>query len=309
MDLAAPDYVRSIVSRIGPAEDAALPAAIAAASRQIRTWCNRELTFRAGIEELIAPELSARIMVREYPIVRLESVRSGLTTALTIGNDDPAARGARVELPTADPGTLVGDRVTLYVRRAGRIQPATVEFATLAEPTVRALGAAIVALGGGWRAEVAADLGDAGVDEILAGQGGIDASAADAELQVYADTLATRVDRAAGVITILPGAGGDPFDSMRFGPLFGLQEDDDAIGEAGPGLRVTYDGGYQVVPEDLQLACAELTKATIERMRTSSVLQSERTDTWSWTARQFGELVGGMPESVLQVIAKYGSRG
>ncbi len=68
---------------------------------------------------------------------------------------------------------------------------------------------------------------------------------------------------------------------------------------------MTYDAGYQVIPADVQTAVAELVKATFERMDVSSVLQSERTDVWAWTAREFGEIIGGMPESVRQVVSYY----
>lgn len=303
MDLATVDYVRSLVTELSPAEIAALPGMIRAASGLIERWCKRPLGLRTGIDELY-PAGDDPIL-RSYPVARVRSVSGRPTVALSITNVDPAVTTASAEVPSDDPEGLVGSTLVLRVTRLGVETEATIAFTSLPLQTVAALAAAVTGMGGGWTARAYADTSPWGPDEILAGQGEQAAMGIDARFLIYSTACRWRIDRESGLMTILDDGTGPGFDARRFGPTAGVWEDTPDIGVEDQGLRVRYDAGYDPIPDLIQLATAELVKATFERMATSSVLQSERTASWSWTARQFGEIIGGMPDSVRQVIASY----
>ena len=71
-------------------------------------------------------------------------------------------------------------------------------------------------------------------------------------------------------------------------------------------MKVTYDAGFTIIPAPVQLACAELTKAIIERFRQDHQLESENISGAGSQAYKIAvPLIGFLPRPVLQGISLY----
>ena len=118
----------------------------------------------------------------------------------------------------------------------------------------------------------------------------------------WVDDIEVERDDAAGILRLVEPD--DVFRSARWGPGGPSDWEDDVIKGQADGVRVVYDAGFDVIPADLQDAAIEGVKASLERKSTSGVIQTERTDTWTITQREF---INSMPDSVVQVLALYRS--
>lgn len=307
MDLTTPDYVLAVVTTLSAAQKTALPQQVAACSALLNRWCNRPLGLQTGLDEAHCPLRGEDALLRSYPVASIDQVAIRPRGIMSVRRTMPASF-ATAEVPSDAPSGHTGSSLVLRAKSLGTWSESTIEFATLRTPTVGALAAAVNALPGWW---AGVDGGvvdpDFGTDDIIAGLGPVPApwtGTATGQLRAYTEQARYRIDRAAGTLALLDEEEFDPFTSFRFGPAGAVFEDgDQEIG--GRPVRVRYAAGYDPIPLDVQSACAELVKATFERFGVSSVLQSERTGSWSWTAREFGEVVGGMPDAVRQVISSY----
>ncbi|WP_435005164.1 hypothetical protein P12x_003058 [Tundrisphaera lichenicola] len=308
-DLITSEYAQGYLA-LSTAQLAALPGAIAAASRQVRNYCGRYLSRRPSadsalgpIDEVIAPENRGPILLREYPINEILRVSGSPTVALSIRNDGPAVQraGAMLVRSGSEEAGFATTGLRLDRVASGVKVTDLITFADLAGPTLAALAQAVNALGNGWSATVEDDFGLWGVDELGGGQGMLPARATDARFEVWAEDLGfRRIDDRAGILAVEPSDQADPFNSQRWGSMASLEQGDDQIRRSP--IRVVYDAGYEPIPDDLRQAVAEVAKAILERFGSSSTVLMERIDTWAITYR---DAFDGLPRSARETLAFY----
>src|SRR5262249_39608874 len=133
-------------------QDTLLGVLITAASEAIEKYCRRPFYSRT-LDELYNGEGQVRLMLREYPVQSVKSVRFSPQTVLQVQNTDRSTnQQARVQV------TSTG--LTLTRVASGVTSSSTVNFAGNA--TIDTLVTAIVALGNGWTAIRSGDATDYG---------------------------------------------------------------------------------------------------------------------------------------------------
>jgi|GEM_PF-2929719 len=124
---------------------------VAAATSTINTYCGRVLTL-AQHDELYEPENTRTVRLKEYPVVDVIRLATGLTTVITIRCVDTSASRAWTRLTFTGQGDdLIVSGVSLSATTGGVTITTPLLFSSYR--TVGALAAAINALGG-WAATV-----------------------------------------------------------------------------------------------------------------------------------------------------------
>ncbi len=307
--MAAPDlisgaYLATVwdTAPLSPAQLASLPAIVTAASRAVRTHCNRYFTRRPAIDELYTPARRAAIVLREYPVNAVSRVAGNPTAALTVGNADLLAnQRATAALATAGSADLGLAVVGLTLTRwaSGVASALSVPFAT--SPTLGAVAAAVGALGAGWGASAVSGFGAWASADLRAAQGAAPALGADAaSFVVHADDLAFAVDERAGILRLDPGSSADPWRSARWGPSLGGAGDDGRDGRRE--VRVVYDAGFDAIPEDIQYWTAMAAKSFVDRMGIDSALKGETVGAYTWAGR---DAMPALPADVVAGLAPW----
>jgi hypothetical protein len=127
--------------------DALLQTLITAASDAIQKYCRRDFVS-TSYDELYSGQGDRRLMLRQYPLISVESVRYRPVTVLKITNTIAANVQARVSV------TSTGLKL-VRVNAGVKTTDTSVTFA--GNPTLAACGVAINALGNGWSAQVVGD--------------------------------------------------------------------------------------------------------------------------------------------------------
>jgi hypothetical protein len=250
-DLTDLDRVRQSLPGSKNTDEPLLAALITAASRAVMRYCRRDFTQQA-YDELYNGTGDRRIVLRQYPLLSVDSVRYRPVTALKIQNTLANTPQARVSV-TALGLTLV--RVTAGVKTTDT----SVTFA--GNPTVVAVQNAVNALGNGWTAQgtgydqwPSADLycpnGVSGGNGPQAStQGALTAAGQNAELKLHTYELAGyQLDPRRGwLLRAIPYT--DPE----------LLHPEDLIWPPGiNNFRVQYTAGYATTPEDVAEATTQL---------------------------------------------------
>jgi hypothetical protein len=228
-------------------DDRTIAAVVAAASDAIRKWCRRDFTLRR-YDELYDGVPSDRLLLRQYPVHAVESVRHSPQVVLEVTNTGSANQQARaavtrdgVELVRVASGTMTRDTSVTFAANA----------------TMQAVATAITALANGWSATaVGSSTGDYGLwpsaDLYVApslGDGLYSQGPFDCRGRYAGFTL--HVGEAAGFLYSPSGW------LYRAEPW-----------EGGTGYwRVTYTAGYAEPPEAVVEACAEWASALFEQTR------------------------------------------
>lgn len=323
VDLISAAYATSALAAGGvtlsTAQSAILPTLITAASREIIRHCGRQFG-PVTYDEIVTPEGGrqdrgepASVQLSYFPVQAVARVMTGRATVLTVSNVDAAtnqmASVAFTVSGDVEYNDLAYTGLSLSRTASGVITATSLAFDGYA--TVGALAAAINGLGSGWRASVASNSTPSPALFASADLVGVrepkNAFTPGAALDVFTQAASSYdIDRATGILRCYGldgigwGAGG------AWGPPFGAPWD--GLGDWGGGAvgctqyRVTYTAGFLTIPESLQQVCAELVKATLERLNTDSTLASETTGNYSWTARA---VVDTLPEWALQVLSYY----
>ena len=228
-------------------------------SDAIEKYCGRRFVSHA-YDELYNGNGDRRLLLRQYPIQSVQSVRYRPVTVLkVINNNTVLNQQARVQV-TSTGLQLLADR-----------RPASPTTETLltwaAYPTLNALANAVTALGNGWAAQIVGDAGPTGdyglwpsADLYVAGsygdplegagvqtsQGNLTARGQNAELKMHTYELAGyQWDARGWLLRAIPYT--DPE----------LLHPEDLIWPVGVNnFRVQYTAGYSTIPEAVQEACA-----------------------------------------------------
>jgi hypothetical protein len=239
-------------------QDNTIDAMIAAASAAIRKYCKRDFSLGA-CDEVYNGNGDRRLLLRQYPIQSVESVRYRPVTVLKVTNTLAANVQARV--------AVWSNGIQLVSINAGvktTVPSTTLSFASY--PTLTSMANAITAQANGWSAQVVGDSTNYG-------------SWASADLYwtpMFGDGLSNQ-----GSMSTVVGSGSGSFAELKMHTyeLQGFQFDSRgwllrAIPYTDPELlhpedlifpyginnfRIQYTAGYATIPEDVQEACAEWT--------------------------------------------------
>jgi hypothetical protein len=231
-------------------DERTIDALIGACSDAIQKYCRREFAVRS-YDELYDGNGDRRLMLRQYPLISVESVRYRPVTVLkVINNDRTTNQQARV--------TVTQTGLTL-LRVASGVRVVDTSITWAAYPTLQAVATAIVALGNGWSAQAIGDsAGDYGTwpsaDLFIppsygsgtTSQGALTARGENAELKLHTYELAGyQWDVRGWLLRAIPYT--DPE----------LLHPEDLIWPVGVNnFRIQYTAGYPVIPEAVQEACA-----------------------------------------------------
>jgi hypothetical protein len=227
---------QNIQSITDASQDTLLGTLITAVSRAIEKYCRRD--FVATVyDEVYNGNGDRRLLLRQYPILSVQSVRYRPVTVIKIINNLANTPQARV--------SVTGTGLSLVTVTNGVATTQTVAFAGNA--TLAALVTAINALGNGWSAQ------GQGYDtwpsaDLRTPQGALTAAGQFAELKMHTYELAGyQIDETRGwLLRAIPYT--DPE----------LLHPEDLIWPVGiNNFRIQYTAGYSTVPEGVQEACAE----------------------------------------------------
>ena len=153
-DLATLARVKQAIQSItDTSQDALLTVLITSVSDIIAKYCRRDFISKS-YDELYNGNGDRRLMLREYPIQSVQSVRYRPVTVLKVINNDTATnQQARVQVTSAG--------LTLTRVASGILGADNITFA--ANVTLTALSNAINALGNGWSAQVVGATDDYGL--------------------------------------------------------------------------------------------------------------------------------------------------
>lgn len=238
MDLIDLDRARQNIPSAINSDEPFIATLISAASKAVQKFCRRDFTG-TSYDEIYSGRGEQRLILRQYPILSVESVRYNLVTVLEISNTSASNQQARVSI------TSTG----LSLKR---VASATTTIDTLtfaANTTLTALATAINALGGGWSATVSVAFASYPSADLKGLQGALNAMNVVAGLKLHADELsAYEIDAARGWLLRADNSG-TWTDDDPCGLVWTLGEHN---------FRIQYTAGYSTIPDDIQEAVAEL---------------------------------------------------
>jgi hypothetical protein len=288
-------------------QDSLLGTLITACSDAIEKYCKRRFVT-ASFDELYDGNGDRRLLLRQYPVQHVKSVRYRPVTVLkVINNNTSQNQQARVWV------TSTGLQCW---RMASGVATTETLLTWASYPTLSGLAAAVTALGNGWSGQAVGDSNDYGswpsadlyvpspYGDTLEGtgtlesQGALTARGQNAELKLHTYELAGyQWDARGWLLRAIPYT--DPE----------LLHPEDLIWPVGiNNFRIQYTAGYTTVPEAVQDACAMLVAIRYyETSRDPSLMHSVPA---SGTAQGWGDLYpprggGVMPRKVAALLAPY----
>jgi hypothetical protein len=291
--------------RLTDAQIDAIPFLIAEASTLVRKEMGQRDFNRQTYSEEYTAQLNGFVALKQMPVNKVTRIQGYLQTALVITASSSVFSSAFVEwITTGDwgSGTLAYTGITLVSFQDG-VQTQT-PFLFASFPTIQQLATAVGSTPG-WAAFTSGNLGNFGTATDLAmastgtAQGAMDGDGC--ELLVYSEDLATtKLDNAIGFLWT-----GRRRISSAFGGRWGedggdlADMDSPSIGR----VRVTYDAGFDVVPEPVQRACIELVKISLNQLKMNEVLATEKAGDVSYSVTP--DMWAAIPPYILQRLSKY----
>jgi hypothetical protein len=220
---------------------------ISACSAAIIRFCRRDFTSTV-YDELYSGNSDRRLILRQYPIQSVQSVRYRPVTVLKVQNTDTATnQQARL--------SIISTGLSL-VRVASGVKTTDTSVTFAANVTLGAVATAVNALGAGWSAQVVGDANDyakwPSADLYVTNstgeqQGALTCRGAFAELKMHTNELAgfSFAARSGWLLRAIPYS--DPE----------LLRPEDLIWSPGiNNFRVQYTAGWSTIPLDVQQACS-----------------------------------------------------
>lgn len=236
-------------------QDTNLQTLITAASRQIARYCRREFV-QTDFDELYNGAGDRRLMLRNYPLLSVSSVRYRPVTVLKVINNN-ASLNQQARVTVSATGLTV-------LRVASGVKTTDTSITFVGNVTLQAVANAVNALGNGWSAQVVADYANWPSADLYC-PNGITSTRSDAPLPSAQGAL-TVWGQFAELKMHTYELAGYQLDQRRGWLLRAIPYTDpellhpeDLIWPTGVNnFRVQYTAGYATVPEDVQEACAEL---------------------------------------------------
>jgi hypothetical protein len=257
-------------------DERTIDALIGACSDAIVKWCRRDF-FPRSYDELYNGTGDRRLLLRQYPILSVESVRYRPVTVLKVINNDPVTNQQARVVVTKDALELV--------RVASGIRVLDTSITWAGYPTIAAVASAVTALGNGWSGQIVGDAGAQGgqgdyglwpsSDLYVPGsygvaqtsQGAMTCRGVFAELKMHTYELqGYQWDARGWLLRAIPYT--DPE----------LLHPEDLIWPVGVNnFRVQYSAGYATVPEAVQEACAVWVARRWQLTKRDPTLKSQTT--------------------------------
>jgi hypothetical protein len=299
-DLITLDRAKVVIASITDAsQDGLLTALITAVSDAIQKYCKRDFVS-ASYDEPYSGNGQRQLLLRQYPLISVQSVRYRPVTVIKITNTIAANVQARV--------TVTSTGLTLVRVNSGvKTTDTSVTFA--GNPTIAAMAAAVNALGNGWSATYVGDATNYGgwpsadlywppafptFNAGTAGQGALQCVAGSfAELKMHTYEMAGyQWDSRGWLLRAIPYT--DPE----------LLHPEDLVWPVGiNNLRVQYTAGYSTVPEAVQEACAEWVSGMYYQAQRDPLLTSQLTS--GGAASSWKGVPGVPPDTVATLLASY----
>lgn len=291
---------RNLQSITDNSQDALLTVLIGACSDAIQKYCRREFTLRVW-DELYNGNGDRRLLLRQYPLQSVESVRYRPVTVIEVQNTDQATnQRAYVQI------TSTGLKL-VRVASGVTINDTSITWAN--NLTLQAVVNAVNALGGGWMAQVVGQAdGDYGkwpaadlyvppsYGDGTQSQGGLTCRGNNAELKLHTYELqGYQWDARGWLLRAIPYT--DPE----------LLHPEDLIWPIGiNNFRVQYTAGYSTIPEAVQEACALwVAERYYETTRDPSVIHQVGTTGTGWADLYPPKGQGVVPAKVRALLAPY----
>jgi len=285
---------------------------ITAISDFIEKWCKRRFVTWS-YDELYNGNGDRRMILRQYPIQSVKSVRYRPVTVLFVQNTNMTLiQQARV--------SVLNNGLALFTMASGVATTTTAGLTYAACPTLQSLATAINAIGSGWTAQVVgASAGDYGLwpssdlyvpgsfgdalegTGILQSQGAQNARGVNAELKMHTYELSGyQWDARGWLLRAIPYTDPELLHPEDLIFLVGINN-----------FRVQYTAGYSTVPEAVQEACAEWVAQLIYEIQRDPALQSQAIlggTTQAWNTAGFSGSGANMPPTVEALLAPYRRR-
>ncbi len=275
-----------------------LPTAVMTAQEAVRTWCNRHFNRRTITREF-CPSYDGRVRLDERPVMSCR-VRGSYTQAMTITASSTACQIAYAGFSSTgnrDDYTYLVTGLNLVSTASGVTTTTNLLFATYI--TLSSLVTAINALGSPWHASLDSQLSAWPTTELYGGDTQQGAIQDGVILYVYdADTSDYRLDWETGMVWCGQSTRSS-LDSPRWGPGYQQFSHTQPISSK---VLVTYDAGYDTIPQPIQQATAELVKLSIQRFTLDETLRSETAEDYSWTR---DNMIGLMTDAIRQSLSGY----
>lgn len=259
-DLVTNTYVKLVGGISVSTYDSKLDALITAASRMVERYCDRQF-ISVTYTEVHSGRSGGFISLDAYPVTGTPRVRVA-TPVMEIRNTDTTNN----EIAHVSFGST---SVTVHRTNAsGSASNSVIAYSGCA--TIGLLGAAIEALGNGWDVTVESDYTGIPPADIRHSQGTLDALNDTAQIEAWVDFNGyQRTDNSDYAATVW---GDFPEGTLN--------------------LQVIYLGGYSSIPEDVQLATADIVLGMHRGMTRDSTLRSEKLGDYSYQSFSPNETAG-----------------
>ncbi len=278
---------------------------VTAVSEAIEKYCRRRFVSKA-FDELYNGNGDRRLLLRQYPLQSVQSVRYRPVTVLKVTNTDPTNVQARVSV------TSLGLKLTRS-KGGGTLTEAIQTWSN--NPTLTLLAAAVSAIGNGWSGQAVGDSTNYGgwpsadlyvpgsYGDALEGSGTLEsqgalscAAGSFAELKMHTYELqGYQWDPRGWLLRAIPYT--DPE----------LLHPEDLIFPVGiNNFRVQYTAGYTTVPEAVQEACAEWVAELYWQAQRDPMLASTKVSGGASTVLRVPAGWTGRPsDTVVRLLAPY----
>jgi hypothetical protein len=275
---------QNIQSITDTSQDALLTTLITAISRGIEKYCRRDFV-QTTYDELYNGTGDRRLLLRQYPLISVQSVRYRPVTVLKIINNLANTPQARV--------AVTNTGLTLTWVTSGVSNTQTVPFA--GNPTIVSLQNAVNAVGSGWSA-VGAGYDQWPSADLRFPQGALTAAGQFAELKLHTYELAGyQIDENRGwLLRAIPYT--DPE----------LLHPEDLIWPVGiSNFRIQYTAGFATIPEGVQEACAQWVSEVYYQTYRDPKARKQATQGTVTQEFSVGKATGQMPPNVAVLLAPY----
>jgi hypothetical protein len=277
-------------------QDSLLGTLITALSDAVEKFCRRDFTSKS-YDELYSGSGDHRLLLREYPIQAVSSVRYRQVTVLKVQNTDTATN-QRATVAVTSTGLKL-------VRVASGVTTTDTSVTWAGNPTLTAVANAVNALGAGWSAQAVGDANDYGkwpsadlyvppaFGDGAAGQGALTARGTFAELRLHTYELqGYQWDARGWLLRAIPYT--DPE----------VMHPEDLIWPVGfNNFRVQYTAGYTTVPEAVQEACARWVARAWNLTQRDPALAAQSVP--GAVAQRWADDHAGPPADVRALLAPY----
>jgi hypothetical protein len=287
---------QDIQSITDSSQDTLLTTLITALSDAVEKICRRDFTSKS-YDELYSGSGDHRLLLRQYPVQAVSSVRYRQVTVLKVQNTDTATN-QRATVAVTSTGLKL-------VRVASGVTTTDTSVTWAGNPTLTAVANAVNALGAGWSAQAVGDPNDYGkwpsadlyvppaFGDATAGQGALTARGTFAELRLHTYELqGYQWDARGWLLRAIPYT--DPE----------IMHPEDLIWPVGfNNFRVQYTAGYTTVPESVQEACARWVAYAWNLTQRDPALAAQSVP--GAVAQRWADDPAGPPADVRALLAPY----